>query len=713
MQLNVLLRGQSNAALVAMSQDWPAVAKQIETLLGFDGVTNTVNLLDRMNSSNNDNTLVGGTSFVGDWVQPLPGGWQTGWSDNTLETGIVRFINELPASEKAAPTAVVWLHNEYDSTNPDLTTAEWTSAVRFDAQQVRAALGQSAATVPYVFVNAIPYGDSGSIDSVNQAIKLGMAQLAADASFNAVVGVQADDLNMDGQFYGSGGVPGVYGGPHMSESDADLLDHRIALAVAQSLAAYALPSSPLALGQVDGFGPEAIGADRVATNEVLVTASLDHAALTPTLDADAAHGVGWSVLDAGQTIDATAAQVTGSNEVLLTFGSPVPADGTARLYYAYGYGRLGTGSTDPGQGNAIYDTQQMPIFTPAAGLPITACFAAGTRIATARGEIAVQHLSPGEPVLTVTPDGPMPRPIRWIGQAALDLGRHPQAERIAPVRVRAGAFADGVPRRDLRLSPDHAVFLEGALIPVRLLLNGASIVQERRTGRIRYYHVELDAHAVLLAEGLAAESYLDTGNRAGFDNGGTVRMLHPDFARRIWDARGCAPLLLDGADMLTAWARLRGRAMALGYALTDCPDLRVRADGVRVPARRSIPGQWRVVLPPGTRRVGLLSRTVVPEHVDRSQADRRDLGIALTGIALDGRPASLESPALAAGFYPIERSGASEWRWTDGNAVLHVVPVNRAMTLDLQAGTWARYWQHQHPPAVCRPRPRTVLAMPR
>jgi hypothetical protein len=73
----------------------------------------------------------------------------------------------------------------------------------------------------------------------------------------------------------------------------------------------------------------------------------------------------------------------------------------------------------------------------------------------------------------------------------------------------------GAPRRDLFLSPDHAVFVDGALIPVRYLANGATIVQERRD-QVSYWHVELDRHAVILAEGLACESYLDTGNRASF-----------------------------------------------------------------------------------------------------------------------------------------------------------------------------------------------------
>jgi hypothetical protein len=94
------------------------------------------------------------------------------------------------------------------------------------------------------------------------------------------------------------------------------------------------------------------------------------------------------------------------------------------------------------------------------------------------------------------------------------------------VRVRAGAFGVGVPNRDLLLSPDHAVYFEGCLIPVRHLINGRTIAQEK-VDRVSYYHVELTRHAVLLAEGLACESYLDTGNRGAFEDhsAGASRMV--------------------------------------------------------------------------------------------------------------------------------------------------------------------------------------------
>ncbi len=107
------------------------------------------------------------------------------------------------------------------------------------------------------------------------------------------------------------------------------------------------------------------------------------------------------------------------------------------------------------------------------------------------------------------------------------------------------------------LSPDHAVFVNGVLVPVKLLINGKTIIQEKRSS-VTYYHVELPEHAVILAEGLPTESYLDTGDRTNFDGAETIR-LFPDFATRLasdaaraWQARGVAPLVLTGPALAAA-----------------------------------------------------------------------------------------------------------------------------------------------------------------
>jgi autotransporter passenger strand-loop-strand repeat protein len=189
------------------------------------------------------------------------------------------------------------------------------------------------------------------------------------------------------------------------------------------------------------------------------------------------------------------------------------------------------------------------------------CFAAGTLIATPRGAVAVERLSIGDIVLT---EGGGVAPITWIGSRRIDCSRHADPARIWPVRIRADAFAPSRPTRDLYLSPDHAVFAEGVLIPVKHLVNGRSIAQVA-ADEVTYYHLELPQHAVVLAEGLPVESYLDTGDRSGFTGAEGPRALHPVFGSErtditlVMDALGCAPLRVTGPEVERTRATLAQR----------------------------------------------------------------------------------------------------------------------------------------------------------
>ena len=183
------------------------------------------------------------------------------------------------------------------------------------------------------------------------------------------------------------------------------------------------------------------------------------------------------------------------------------------------------------------------------------CFVRGTRIQTPRGPVAVEDLAEGE--LVVTASGEAVR-IVWIGHRRVRCALHPAPEKVRPVRIRAGAFGDGLPACDLWLSPDHAVFAEDVLIPARLLVDDGGVTQVEVV-EVEYFHVELPRHDVILAEGLPVESYLDTGNRAMFANGAAFLILHPDFGADRRDLpEACAPFVVRGEALERVRARLRG-----------------------------------------------------------------------------------------------------------------------------------------------------------
>ena len=320
-------------------------------------------------------------------------------------------------------------------------------------------------------------------------------------------------------------------------------------------------------------------------------------------------------------------------------------------------------------------------FSDAGFIFIVACFRAGTRLRTPEGWRAVEALSVGDAV--VLHDGTT-APVQWLGWRTVDCRRHPRPHSVWPVRIARGAFGPGRPARDLFLSPDHAVFAGGRLVPAHLLVNGATIVQVPMD-EVTYWHVELPAHGVVLAEGLAAESYLDTGNRFAFANGGAAVMLHPAFSRGVWEREGCARLLQEGPSLTRLRARLLARAERLGHALTDDPGLGVLIDG-RPATLHTATQRVIVTVPPGGRELQLRSRCWVPAESMASGQDPRRLGVAIAAPRFDLRPAALGDDRLEAGWHAPE----GEMRWTDGDATIRL---DGARRVDFDLVMIGRYWK--------------------
>ncbi|MDG2527251.1 Hint domain-containing protein [Caulobacter endophyticus] len=296
------------------------------------------------------------------------------------------------------------------------------------------------------------------------------------------------------------------------------------------------------------------------------------------------------------------------------------------------------------------------------------CFVEGTRLLTTRGPVAVENLVEGDEMVTA---GGGVRPAIWIGSRQVRCDRHPRPAEVQPILVRAGAFGEGLPSADLRLSPGHSVHVDGALTPVGLLVNGATIVQEA-VELVRYFHVELDAHDILLAEDLPCESYLDDGNRQVFGNAPGHLALYGRLDPQDWD-KACAPVLREGPKFEALRADLRSRALALGWTFNRDAQVSLEADGVSLAPVFSSDDRFWFLAPPAQRLV-LRSPATVPALAAPEYRDRRLLGVAVSELRIGGATVDLASEALNCGFHALEVFEAEgrrqAWRWTDGAAEL-------------------------------------------
>jgi autotransporter passenger strand-loop-strand repeat protein len=185
-----------------------------------------------------------------------------------------------------------------------------------------------------------------------------------------------------------------------------------------------------------------------------------------------------------------------------------------------------------------------------------ACFVRGTAIATPCGDQPVERFAIGDLVMTAA--GSV-KPIRWIGRRSY-AGRFLYGRKhLLPVRFAAGSLGDGLPRRDLLVSPSHAMLIDDLLIPAAQLVNGCTILQERGCERVDYFHIELDAHDIVLAEGSPTETFIDEDSRQLFQNASDYAAR---YGRPIERPLSCAPRVTEGYRLEAIRRRLDGIAPA-------------------------------------------------------------------------------------------------------------------------------------------------------
>jgi hypothetical protein len=303
-----------------------------------------------------------------------------------------------------------------------------------------------------------------------------------------------------------------------------------------------------------------------------------------------------------------------------------------------------------------------------------ACYAKGTLIPTPTGEVPIESLGIGSPILTAVGEV---HTVRWTGRRRIDCARHPRPAEVWPVCVSAHALGENIPSRDLWVSPGHSLYLDGHLIPAGLLVNGVTVRQVAQKS-VEYWHVELDRHDIILANQLPAESYLDTGNRMAFENGGEYLELHPNFRAKHWTDT-CVPLATEGSIVHQVKRQLLSRLETRGHRITDHSDVHIDVDGQRVAPVWLDDKRLAFLLAAGGNRINLCSHTFVPAEVVAESDDRRALGVSVVRLQIDGHDINLGG--LHEGWHPLEANADVRWRWTTGRVPL---PANtRLVLLDL------------------------------
>jgi len=373
-------------------------------------------------------------------------------------------------------------------------------------------------------------GNSGVIVGSGGAIGISDATLtsydgmdiAGGGSLDGNGAINLDDgstLTLDGTFTADGGTLALYGGFGTGGSGQLQIDNQSTLQLNGSLV-----NAPTIAFTGGGLAEDLQITDTTTSVTTPIDGFTSHA---DTID--------LSFLADGSN---TATATLNSSDDVLTVSAP---GGTVTL-------QLDTGESYSGLTFLANEDSS-------GGTEVTiACYRLGTRIRTVHGEVPVEELQIGEDVMTVAG---IARPIKWIGQRSYS-GRFASGnKKILPVCFKPGSLAEGMPKRNLWVSPNHAMYIDGLLIQAEDLVNGDNVVQAEAKDTIRYFHIELESHDVILAEGAWSETFIDDHSRMMFHNAADYFGRYPNAPDL--PPLYCAPRVNEGFQLQGIRDRIRAR----------------------------------------------------------------------------------------------------------------------------------------------------------
>ncbi|MDI2112321.1 Hint domain-containing protein [Commensalibacter nepenthis] len=311
----------------------------------------------------------------------------------------------------------------------------------------------------------------------------------------------------------------------------------------------------------------------------------------------------------------------------------------------------------------------------------TPCYLAGSMINTPKGDIPVEQLKIGDYVTTfdVATNSYQNKKIIWVGTRKVTIN-HQLPDDMAgySVCIKKDAIASNNPYQDIWVTPEHCLFFDGKFIPVRMLVNGASIYYDYSLNGFDVYHIETKEHSIIIANGMFSESFLNTKNHNLFHKQGNIITLHNQASKTWKDA--AVPLDVSQEFVKPLFNQLKKRAIEHGYTDQTIPYTLTRKTNLHLITNTGITlygnrndESYISIIPNDVTSVHIISNTSRPSDIIGPYVDdRRYFGVSIGEIILFNNQnihqitTHLEKTELE-GWHNLSQS---DCRWTTGNAFL-------------------------------------------